>query len=245
MFKNNKNSSKDIKGLDTLNETFNSRKKEYLPHKRWIWQLIISILLLFFIVGAVNLELKCSNIINNYLGYYLHGENSDWTPAIKAMVNSGLWVDSYDRQVFEDFNQTKDLKETKIQCMTLPVSGKYLRKFGWVNSPVDKNKRFNSGIEIETSKDTFIRAASGGEIVRIWNDEKIGRAIEIKHNEKLSSIYGYCNEVLVDEKQIIAEGQIIGKVGIRQNKGIFYFEVRENGKCVDPMIYLDSSKTSI
>ncbi len=245
MKKDNRKNQKNLKGLDNLNEAFDSRKKEYLSRKKWLWQIIISFLLLFFIIGITNLEAPGSNFIKNYLVYYLHGEKSDWTPAIKAMVNSGLWIDSYDRKVFEDFNNNSDLKETEIDYMILPVSGKFYKEFGWVKSPVDKNKRFNSGIEIKTSKGALIKAASGGKIVRIWNDEKIGRSIEIQHNDELRSIYGFCSEVLVDEKQVITEGQIIGKVGIKQNEGVFYFEVKEKGESVDPMIFLDPSKNSI
>ena len=85
-----------------------------------------------------------------------------------------------------------------------------------------------------------IRAASSGRVV--YNGTGIrgyGNLIIIKHGENLLSAYAHNRESLVREGQEVMLGQVIGHMGEgAPQKPVLYFEIRRNGKPVDPLAFL-------
>jgi lipoprotein NlpD len=63
-----------------------------------------------------------------------------------------------------------------------------------------------------------------------------GRLIIVKHNDKYLSAYGHNRKILVREGDQVAKGQQIAEMG-RANDGtpLLHFEIRRDGKPVDPM----------
>ena len=62
-----------------------------------------------------------------------------------------------------------------------------------------------------------------------------GQLIILKHNETYLSAYGYNKALLVKEGQDIKRGQQIATMGEGpENKPRLHFEIRRNGKPVDP-----------
>lgn len=89
-----------------------------------------------------------------------------------------------------------------------------------------------------------IRAASAGRVV--YNGTGIrgyGNLIIIKHGENLLSAYAHNRESLVREGQEVALGEVIGHMGEgAPQKPVLYFEIRRNGKPVDPTTFLPKMK---
>jgi lipoprotein NlpD len=89
-----------------------------------------------------------------------------------------------------------------------------------------------------------IRAACAGRVV--YNGTGIrgyGNLIIIKHGENLLSAYAHTREPLVQEGQEVTLGQVIARMGEgAPQKPVLYFEVRRNGKPVDPMSVLPRTK---
>lgn len=85
-----------------------------------------------------------------------------------------------------------------------------------------------------------IRAASSGRVV--YNGSGIrgyGNLIIIKHGENLLSAYAHTRESLVQDGQEVALGQVIAHMGEgAPQKPVLYFEIRRNGKPVDPLAFL-------
>ena len=85
-----------------------------------------------------------------------------------------------------------------------------------------------------------VRAASPGRVV--YNGTGIrgyGNLIIIKHGENLLSAYAHNRESLVREGQEVTLGQVIGHMGEgAPQKPVLYFEIRRNGKPVDPLAFL-------
>ena len=66
-----------------------------------------------------------------------------------------------------------------------------------------------------------------------------GRLIIIKHNDSLLSAYGHNSELLVKEGEYVTSGQIIARMGSSgTDRTHLYFEVRKDGKPVNPLRYL-------
>jgi lipoprotein NlpD len=66
-----------------------------------------------------------------------------------------------------------------------------------------------------------------------------GELIIIKHSETLLSAYAHNRKRLVQEGAVIKTGQKISEMGRKDSKNaLLHFEIRQNGKPVDPLKYL-------
>jgi lipoprotein NlpD len=85
-----------------------------------------------------------------------------------------------------------------------------------------------------------VRAASSGRVVYNGNGIRgYGNLIIIKHGENLLSAYAHNRESLVHEGQDVGTGQLIAHMGEgAPGKPVLYFEIRRNGKPIDPVPFL-------
>ncbi|MCG8401467.1 MAG: M23 family metallopeptidase [Firmicutes bacterium] len=123
----------------------------------------------------------------------------------------------------------------------VPVSGRVVQEYGWVQSPLDGMERFHPGIDISAPPGEPVAAAMDGRVERISRDEFLGRFILIDHGNGNYTMYGGVENVVVEEGQEVRAGQIIAAVGEGGVAGGgLHFEVRENGKLVDPLELLQA-----
>jgi lipoprotein NlpD len=89
-----------------------------------------------------------------------------------------------------------------------------------------------------------VRAAAAGRVVYSGTGIRgYGNLIIIKHGENLLSSYAHNRDSLVRESQEVARGEVIGHMGEgAPNKPVLYFEIRRNGKPIDPLGLLPSIK---
>ena len=89
-----------------------------------------------------------------------------------------------------------------------------------------------------------VRAACGGRIVYVGNGIRgYGNLIIIKHDDSFLSAYAHTREVAVREGQEVLPGQVIAQMGVGPHQTpALYFEIRLNGKPVDPLPYLAGEK---
>lgn len=100
--------------------------------------------------------------------------------------------------------------------------------------------RVLKGISIYTNSGTAVAAAAPGVVVYAGNGLRgYGNLVIVKHSEKHLSAYAHNRTLLVSENQQVRQGEKIAEVGVdasKQNR--LYFEIRENGKPVDPLLLL-------
>jgi lipoprotein NlpD len=89
-----------------------------------------------------------------------------------------------------------------------------------------------------------IRAASAGRVVYTGTGIRgYGNLVIIKHGENWLSAYAHNRDSLVREGQDVSRGEVIGHMGEgAPAKPVLYFEIRRNGKPVDPLIFLPNTK---
>ncbi len=89
-----------------------------------------------------------------------------------------------------------------------------------------------------------VRAACAGRVVYVGNGLRgYGNLAIIKHGEHLLSAYAHNSELLVHEGQDVAGGEPIGRMGTGPHQiAALYFEIRLNGKPVNPLPYLIDAK---
>jgi lipoprotein NlpD len=88
-----------------------------------------------------------------------------------------------------------------------------------------------------------IRAACAGRVVYAGNGIRgYGNLIIIKHGDTLLTAYAHTVELDVHEGQEVAAGEEIAHMGTGAHDiAALYFEIRVNGKPVDPLLFLQSS----
>ena len=97
-----------------------------------------------------------------------------------------------------------------------------------------------NGIDISGRLGQPVLAAAGGHVVYSGSGLiGYGQLIIVKHNETYLSAYGHNRELRVTEGERVSAGQTIALMG--QGPGrqpVLHFEIRRNGKPVDPLRYL-------
>ena len=114
-----------------------------------------------------------------------------------------------------------------------PTRGRLLRGF-------QQDSSGRKGIDIGGHNNQPVNAAANGKVVYAGSGlVGYGRLIIVKHNENLLSAYGHNNKLLVAEGEYVKAGQMIATMGSSgTNRTGLYFEIRKNGKPVNPLHYL-------
>ncbi|MGH8126474.1 MAG: peptidoglycan DD-metalloendopeptidase family protein, partial [Rhodanobacteraceae bacterium] len=115
-----------------------------------------------------------------------------------------------------------------------PASGKVINGFR------DGSGGDGAGVDIAGRMGDPVRAAASGTVVYSGTGlPGYGALIIIKHNDTYLSAYGHNRERLVKEGQHVDAGQEIALMGASGAPRVeLHFEIRKNGKPVDPLDYL-------
>jgi murein DD-endopeptidase MepM/ murein hydrolase activator NlpD len=96
------------------------------------------------------------------------------------------------------------------------------------------------GIEISGKMGQDVRAANAGSVSFVGGGIRgYGNLVIVKHSGNVLSVYAHNKVVVVKEGQTVAKGQKIAEMGNSDSDTVkLYFEIRRNGKPVDPSAYL-------
>ncbi len=113
-----------------------------------------------------------------------------------------------------------------------PTGGKLLSSF--LASDISRR-----GIDIGGTLGQDVRAVAEGRVVYSGNGlAGYGNLIIIKHSDTYLSAYAHCQERLVQEGNTVKAGTVVARMGQKDNTPKLYFEIRRDGKPVDPLKYL-------
>lgn len=112
-----------------------------------------------------------------------------------------------------------------------PTNGKVIGPFG---------KAGGKGIQISGGYEQPVVAAADGRVVYSGTGlVGYGRLVVLKHNKNFFSAYAHNSRILVAEGDVVKGGQRIALMGSSgSDKVKLHFEIRRDGKPVDPMRYL-------
>ena len=119
-----------------------------------------------------------------------------------------------------------------------PLSGTITSRFGYRN--IFGSTSFHSGLDIAAPYGTQISAADGGTVTFAGWRGSYGQTVIITRADGTVTYYAHCSSLLVNAGDKVYQGQAIARVGMTGTATGYHchFEVRVNGKSVDPEHYL-------
>lgn len=116
-----------------------------------------------------------------------------------------------------------------------PVAGRISSDYGWRGY-----KEYHHGIDIAVPNGTNIKAARAGKVVKAGWIGVYGLAMLVDHGNGVQTLYGHNQKLLVKVGERVEIGETIaisGNTGKTTGPHL-HFEIRLNGKTVDPNQYL-------
>jgi lipoprotein NlpD len=126
---------------------------------------------------------------------------------------------------------------------TAPVASPFAWRWpvdGTVLSTYVAGNPTRQGIDVGNGEGTPVRAAAGGVVVYSGSGlVGYGELVIVKHDDNWLSAYGHNRARMVNEGQVVKAGQQIAEMGhTGAARDMLHFEIRYNGKPVDPLRYL-------
>jgi lipoprotein NlpD len=106
---------------------------------------------------------------------------------------------------------------------------------------IDKfDEKRNKGIAIAGKEGDPVVASADGQVVYSGSGLRgYGNLVILKHNDDFISAYAHNRQILVKQGQMVKRGQRIAEVGRSDTtQPKLHFEIRRQGKPVDPLAYL-------
>jgi len=122
----------------------------------------------------------------------------------------------------------------------VPSCNEIVSGYGMRIHPIYKKYKMHTGIDIDGRYGAAIVAANSGTVILAQWQDGYGYTVIVDHGGGIATLYAHCSKILVDVGQEVKAGQTIAKIG---STGIstgphLHFEVRKEGKTVDPELYV-------
>lgn len=121
-----------------------------------------------------------------------------------------------------------------------PVQGRVSAPFGKFRHPEFAAEIVRKGIDIDAPLGDAIRAVERGRVVYAGHFAGYGNMMIVDHGERYYTIYGHLAETLKKNGEDVGRGEVLGRVGDSDSwsGSKLYFEMRKDGRSVDPMAWL-------
>lgn len=158
-------------------------------------------------------------------------DNSEQTSSNSARNETPVSNSPSSQEIDSEKSTNNQVANTDIRWFW-PHNGNIVRTFSQGSST---NKGIDLGGEIGDS----VLAAATGVVVYAGNGlPGYGNLIILEHPNSLLSAYAFNERILVAEKDQVDGGQRIATMGSQGDQPGLHFEIRRNGKPVDPLTFL-------
>lgn len=135
----------------------------------------------------------------------------------------------------------KNIKGSADNKFIWPVRGKITSYYGMREDPFNHAYLFHRGIDIKGNIGAPVVAVMSGKVIyRGWSSV-YGNLLMISHDGGYMSVYAHLHRFNVKVGDIVKQGNTVGLVGNtgRSTGSHLHFEIRKNGKTVNPLIMLN------
>lgn len=116
--------------------------------------------------------------------------------------------------------------------------------FGVRRDPKNGRSRMHAGTDFAASRGTPIYTTADGVVIFAGWQSGYGRVIKIRHAFGFETVYGHLNATRVKVGQRVARDDRIGDMGNsgRSTGSHLHYEIRLNGKPLNPMKYIEAAR---
>lgn len=129
-----------------------------------------------------------------------------------------------------------------------PVADLMFSSFYGVRSdPFRGTAAMHAGVDIPGPVGTPVRATADGIVGRAGWVGGYGNLVELEHGGKLETRYGHLSKILVAAGTRVKRGDVIALMGStgRSTGSHLHYEVRMDGRAVNPIPYLDTAEQAV
>ncbi len=168
-------------------------------------------------------------------------------PGQRLRLKPSKYPPKYSELPKKNKQSAKKIKKRTINKKKAVVLPKQLKlhwswpTIGTVVRNYSKSDHRRQGIRIAGREGQPIKAAESGRVVYSGSGLiGYGNLVIIKHNATYLSAYAHNRRIFVKEGMSVSKGSIISEMGIAPDskKPALHFEIRRDGKPVDPQIFL-------
>ena len=183
------------------------------------------------------LQLKLEEAINLIKEY-----QTNTNTAIKALNEAKKLDQELDAEIQKKLEELEAQKNAYVGGKFIwPVEITYRRLssyYGWRDLDGDgKKEDFHLGIDIPANYGSNVYAVNSGTVVTATYHRSYGYYVLIDHGGGIATLYAHNSKLCVSAGQKVKQGDVIAKIGTTGTSTGYHchFEVRENGKTVDPL----------
>ncbi len=155
----------------------------------------------------------------------------------------------------KSFDEVFEMAKNKAKMLAStpaiqPVRNKDLKRlssyYGYRIDPFYKVIKFHEGVDFSAHVGTEIYATGDGVVKRVRKSRRgYGNTIMIDHGYGYETFYAHTDKILVIKGQKVKRGQVIATVGNtgKSTAPHLHYEVRKNGRAVDPINYFFNDLT--
>jgi len=155
------------------------------------------------------------------------------------------------RELFQTWRQLDQLQQGVVaipSAFPLHQGVNFTSGFGVRSDPFRGRAAMHPGIDLAGPMGTPVYATADGIVGRSeWNSGGYGNLVEIDHGQGIQTRYGHLSQRIAVAGQRVHRGDLIGLMGStgRSTGSHLHYEVRIDGRAVNPVPFLQASSTFI
>lgn len=172
-------------------------------------------------------------------------------PILKAAMIEMKGKKHYIYQNYDDRYYNEDAERAQGFLLTLPVQGARISSYFSKRRyhPILKKWKAHLGVDLAVRRGTPIHAAGSGKIIRAAYTGAYGNLVKIRHSDGYETRYAHMKSFRkgIRYGRYIKKGEVIGYVGTtgRSTGPHLHFELRKNGKALDPLQVVQVAKKKL
>lgn len=130
--------------------------------------------------------------------------------------------------------------------LLIPVRGSYRNTsgFGYRRDPKNGGRRLHKGSDMAGRRGTPIVAPGDGVVTFAGRQSGYGNLVKVRHAAGLETFFAHLNRIAVKAGQRVSRGDRLGDMGTTgRSTGVhLHYEIRKNGKPINPMTYMKAAQ---
>lgn len=183
--------------------------------------------------------------INNYLRK--RGLKGFSTKGIGGGDGNGIASKLTENEKYSAYDEYLDrlVHAVEFTPMGYPKISSLTSYFGYRSDPFESDHaEFHPGIDFKGNRGDAARCTADGRVVGAGWNGGYGNCVRIAHTNGFETLYGHLSRITVHVGQKVTAGEKIGEIGStgRSTGNHLHYEVRKNGRPVNPISYLSLNK---